>query len=153
MTRALGTVACLIGFLFSSAAARAQAQDVTYQQLLHADDTPQDWLMYGGDYKSQRFSRLTQINRKNVHMLRPAWMYQPNQPVQPIESSAVVVDGIMYVTEPLGTVVALDARYGTKIWSWTPRLPDKLYTIGVHRSNRGVAVFDNTVYVLSLIHI
>lgn len=128
----------------------AQARDVTYQQLLHADDTPQDWLMYGGDYKSQRFSRLTQINRTNVHSLRPAWIYQPNRPQQPFESSAVVVNGIMYVTEPLSTVTALDARLGTKIWSWSPKMPERIYTIGVHRSNRGVAVFGNTVYTETL---
>jgi alcohol dehydrogenase (cytochrome c) len=132
------------------APARLLAQDVTYDQLLHADSTPQDWLMYGGNYKSQRFSRLTQINRENVRGLKPAWIYQPSRPLQPIESSAVVVNGIMYVTEPLSTVTALDARLGTKIWSWSAHLPDKIYTIGVHRSNRGVAVLGNTVYAETL---
>jgi len=135
----------------SLAPARLPAQDVTDQKLLHADSTPQDWLMYGGDYQSQRFSRLTQINRTNVHSLRAAWIYQPKQAGEaPIESSAVVVDGIMYVTEPPSTVTALDARFGTKIWSWTPHMPAKLYTIGVHRSNRGVAVYGNTVYTVTL---
>jgi alcohol dehydrogenase (cytochrome c) len=127
------------------------AQGVTYEQLLHADSAPQDWLMYGGDYFSQRFSRLTQINRENVHLLKPAWMYQPAHTGEaPIESSAVVVGGVVYITEPPSTVTALDARLGTKIWSWTPRLPDRLYTIGVHRSNRGVAVLGNTVFVGTL---
>ena len=130
---------------------RLAAQGVTYDQLLHADSTPQDWLMYGGDYSSQRFSRLAQINRDNVHALKPAWIYQPGHLGEaPVESSAVVVGGIMYITEPPSTVTALDARLGTKIWSWTPRLPEKLFTIGVHRSNRGVAVFGDTVYVGTL---
>ena len=53
---------------------QSRAQDVTYDQLLHADKTPQNWLMYGGDYSSQRFSRLTQINTQNVHTLRAAWI-------------------------------------------------------------------------------
>ncbi len=106
--------------------------------------------MYGGDYHSQRYSRLTQINRETVHSLKPAWIYQPNRPQQPFESSPVVVNGIMYVTEPLSTVTALDARLGTKIWSWSAKLPDRIYTIGVHRSNRGVAVFGNTVYMETL---
>jgi alcohol dehydrogenase (cytochrome c) len=146
------TFLCALAFIGSLflAPARSCAQDVTYQQLLHADSTPQDWLMYGGDYSSQRFSRLTQINRQTVHDLKPVWMYQPNPPVQPIETSPVVVGGLMYITEPLGTVTALDARLGTKIWSWTPTLPARLYTVGVHRSNRGVAVFGNTVYVATL---
>jgi alcohol dehydrogenase (cytochrome c) len=148
MKTSLCALVLLISFL--PAAAPLPAQDVTYQRLLNADRTPQDWLMYGGDYKSQRFSRLTQINRENIHRLKAAWMYQPNHPLQPFETSPVVVNGIMYVTEPLSTVTALDARLGTKIWSWTPHLPDKMYTIGVHRSNRGVAVFNHTVYVETL---
>ncbi|HXA76378.1 MAG TPA: PQQ-dependent dehydrogenase, methanol/ethanol family [Candidatus Acidoferrales bacterium] len=129
---------------------RSFAQDVTYEQLVRADHTPQDWLMYGGDYKSQRYSRLTQINRENVHSLKAAWMYQPNHPLQPFESSPVVVDGMMYVTEPLSTVTALDARLGTKIWTWSAHLPDKILTVGVHRSNRGVAILDNTLYMETL---
>src|SRR5579872_485684 len=130
---------------------RAPAQGITYDRLLKADSTPQDWLMYGGDYFSQRFSRLTQINRQNVHLLRPAWMYQPDHTGEaPIEASAIVANGVLYITEPPSTVTALDARLGTKIWSWSPRLPQRLYTIGVHRSNRGVAIFGNTVYVGTL---
>jgi len=142
--------ALVVATSLSLAPASLLAQDVTYQQLLHADSTPQDWLMYGGDYPSQRYSRLTQINRENVHSLKPAWIYQPSHPLQPFESSAVVVNGIMYVTEPLSTVTALDARFGTKIWSWSAKLPERIYTIGVHRSNRGVAVFGNTVYTETL---
>jgi alcohol dehydrogenase (cytochrome c) len=132
--------------------ARALAQrPVTDEQLLNADKTPQDWLMYGGDYKSQRFSRLTQVNRDNVKDLRAAWIYQPNAMGEaPIESSAIVEGGVMYITEPPSTVTALDARYGTRLWSWTPRMPARIYTIGVHRSNRGVAVYGNTVYVGTL---
>jgi alcohol dehydrogenase (cytochrome c) len=139
------SLACLIP-------ARSLAQrPVTNEQLLNADKTPQDWLMYGGDYKSQRFSRLTQVNRDNVKNLRASWIYQPNAMGEaPIESSAIVEGGIMYITEPPSTVTALDARYGTRIWSWTPRMPSRLYTIGVHRSNRGVAVYGNMVYVGTL---
>ena len=144
--------ALAITVLCSVTPARVLAQRaVTYRDLLNADKTPQDWLMFGGDYKSQRFSRLTQINRHNVKHLRAAWIYQPNQVGEaPIESSAVVVGNIMYITEPPSTVTALDARYGTRIWSWTPKMPARLYTIGVHRSNRGVAVYGNTVYVGTL---
>src|SRR4029077_20562622 len=79
--------------LLLPAPARLFAQDVTYQQLLHADGTPQNWLMYGGDYSSQRFSRLKQINRENVRNLKPAWIYQPDRPLRPVETSPIVVNG------------------------------------------------------------
>ena len=151
MKKYLVASAVTAAIALAPATSRVLAQGVSYDQLLHADSTPENWLMYGGDYFSQRFSRLTQIDRENVHLLKPAWMYQPSHTGEaPIESSAVVVGGVMYITEPPSTVTALDARLGTKIWSWSPRLPDRLYTIGVHRSNRGVAVLGDTVYVGTL---
>jgi alcohol dehydrogenase (cytochrome c) len=154
MKKSLASIACAALAVAALACAIPQyalAQDITYDRLLKADSTPQDWLMYGGDYFSQRFSRLTQIDRENVHLLKPAWMYQPGHTGEaPIEASAIVANGILYITEPPSTVTALDARLGTKIWSWTPKLPERLYTIGVHRSNRGVAILGDTIYVGTL---
>lgn len=148
MKKLLAPVVLAAAVLACAVPPRALAQGITYERLLKADSTPQDWLMYGGDYFSQRFSRLTQINRDNVHLLKAAWMYQPSRAGEaPIEASAIVANGVLYLTEPPSTVTALDARLGTKIWSWTPKLPERLYTIGVHRSNRGVAILGDTVYV------
>src|ERR1700727_798076 len=36
------------------------AQDVTYDQILHSASHAEDWLTYGGNYASQRFSELQQ---------------------------------------------------------------------------------------------
>lgn len=124
----------------------SRAQDVPYQRLLHADEEPQNWLMYDGDYQSHRFSGLKEINKQNVVSLRPVWMYQPKEGGI-LESAPVVVDGVMYVTSPPSTVTALDARSGIKIWSWSPVLPQVVYTIGLYRTNRGIAILDKTVYV------
>jgi alcohol dehydrogenase (cytochrome c) len=123
------------------------AQEVPYEQLVHADEEPQNWLMYGGDYQSRRFSKLKQINRQNVSELRPAWMYQRSEPGEMIEDSPVVVNGIMYVVEPPTTVTALDARTGLMIWSWSPNLPKRVVAIGLHQTSRGVAVLGDMVYV------
>jgi alcohol dehydrogenase (cytochrome c) len=123
------------------------AQGVSYEQLVHADEEPQNWLMYGGDYQSRRFSELRQINRQNVAQLRPAWIYQRSEPGEMIEDSPVVVDGIMYVVEPPTTVTALDARTGLTIWSWSPNLPKRVVAIGLHQTSRGVAVLGDMVYV------
>jgi len=32
------------------------AQSVTYDEILHSASHPEDWLTYGGNYASQRFS-------------------------------------------------------------------------------------------------
>ena len=49
---------------------------VTYDRVRQAVREPGSWLTYHGTYDGQRFSALDQINRANVHQLRPVWMYQ-----------------------------------------------------------------------------
>jgi alcohol dehydrogenase (cytochrome c) len=124
----------------------ASAQNVTTEQLLHAESEPQNWLMSGGNYQSWRFSPLKQINTGNVGTLKAAWIYQPAESGQQ-EASAVVVNGIMYITEAPSGVTALDAKYGTKIWNWSPKLPRVIFHVGSHLDNRGIAILGNTIYV------
>jgi hypothetical protein len=76
-------------------------------------------------YQAHRFSPLAQITPQNVARLRPAWVYQIEGRGR-FESSPLVVDGIMYVTEPPTKVTALDARTGRRIWSWQKRMPKEL---------------------------
>jgi alcohol dehydrogenase (cytochrome c) len=128
------------------------AQDdinVTYDEILHAASHPGEWLTYGGNYSSQRFSELKQINKQNVNSLKLRWVYQLRR-TGIFESSPIVVDGIMYVTEPPTTVTALDVRTGRPIWRWTADLPKNLLTIGLFPTNRGVAVLGDTVYVATI---
>ncbi len=128
------------------------AQDdisVTYDEILHAASHPSEWLTYGGNYSSQRFSELKQINKQNVNTLKLRWVYQLRR-TGIFESSPIVVDGVMYLTEPPTTVTALDVRTGRPIWRWTADLPKNLLTIGLFPTNRGVAVLGDTVYVATI---
>ena len=122
-------------------------QNVPYERILHAQSEPQNWLTYSGSYFSQQYSSLKQINRQNVSSMKIAWMYQPSRPVANLESSPIVVDGVMYITEPPSTVTALDLRTGLKIWSYTPTLPEHIVSIGLNATSRGVAILDDTVYI------
>jgi alcohol dehydrogenase (cytochrome c) len=127
-------------------------QNVSYQRLLDADKEPQNWLMYNGDFASQRFSRLKQINKDTVANLRPAWIYEPSR-TGFLQASPIVVDGIMYIVEVPDTVTALDARTGTKIWSWTPVLKDKAPVgngFGPGQTSRGVAILGDTLFIGTL---
>ena len=112
-------------------------RQVTYQDLKTAE--PANWLSYSGSYNSQRYSRLKQIHAGNVQALAPAWIFHvPNE--ERLECVPVVVDGVMYVTQAIGVVYALDAQSGRVIWSYH-------YTFGKPRwTNRGVAVYGNRVY-------
>jgi alcohol dehydrogenase (cytochrome c) len=141
----------VLAFAAIAVAGSAPAQNVPYQRILNADKTPQDWLTYGGDYQSHRFSGLTQINKSNVASLRPVWIFQRSQlNGEFFEATPVVADGLMYIVEPPSTVTALDARTGMKIWSWSPKMPKDVKYIGLHANNRGVAILDDMVYVGTL---
>ena len=113
------------------------AGEVTYKDLLNPP--PENWLTYGRTYDSQRHSPLDQITKENVHQLAPAWIF-PMPGAQRLQSVPIVVDGVMYVSQP-NEVYALDARAGRQIWSWRYHSPQQ------KGNNRGVAVLGNLVYI------
>ena len=66
-----------------------------------------------------------------------------------METTPIVVNGVMYVTTSFDHVYALDARTGKEMWEFKPQLgPITTYCCGPN--NRGVAVYDNMVYVATL---
>src|SRR5690348_15453298 len=115
---------------------------VPYSRIVKAESEPANWLTYAGTYKSQRYTQLDQINQRNVAQLKPAWVYQLKA-AGVFETSPLVVDGVMYITEPPSTVTALDVHTGRLLWTWTPKIPDDVIVIGSPPVNRGVAVLDN----------
>ena len=125
------------------------AQNVPYERILNSASHPGDWITYGGNYAAQRFSELKQINKTNVSQLKLRWVYQLRR-TGIFESSPIVVDGMMYVTEPPTTVTALDVHTGRPVWRWTADLPKDLLTIGLFPTNRGVAILGDTVYVATI---
>jgi alcohol dehydrogenase (cytochrome c) len=129
--------------LLAALAAVPAAAQVPYDRIVRADDAPADWLTYSGNYASHRFSRLNQITTANVKQLRPAWIYQVQQPTGTVQTSPIVANGLMYVTEPGSAVTALDARTGRPVWTYRAAVPPRPLT----RVNRGVAILDDTVYV------
>ena len=79
--------------------------------VLNAADVPQNWLMHNGTLDSQRFSRLDQINRTNVANLELMWT-RPTRQLDGTETTPLVVDGVMFVTEAPSGVVARDGLHG-----------------------------------------
>jgi alcohol dehydrogenase (cytochrome c) len=127
----------------------ALAAQVPYGRLVNAVKEPGNWLTYNGTYNGQRHSPLTQLTTANVAQLQPAWVYQVRGEGQ-VETSPVVVDGRMFITEPPTTVTALDPRSGRSLWSHVRPMPSDLRLIGFPATNRGVAILDDKVFVGSL---
>jgi alcohol dehydrogenase (cytochrome c) len=119
--------------------------EVTYERILSAEREPGNWLTYSGNYKAHRFSPLDQINERNVGTLRPLWAYQTNS-LQKFETTPIVVDTVMYVSEPPSNVTALDTRTGRPLWRFRRPMPEDI-RVCCGQVNRGVAVLGDRVYV------
>ena len=113
-------------------------------------DKSEAWLAHGRDYSEQRHSPLTQITPDNVERLGLAWQFDMNTQ-RGLESSPIVVDGIMYVTSSWSVVYALDARTGEELWYYDPEVPGAWGRYACcDVVNRGVAVYEGAVYVATL---
>ena len=148
-------VACAAGTASAQAQSGADAgaaapafSPVTWERLLNAADEPQNWLMYSGTFDSQRHSRLEQVHTRNVGQLELKWAYQIPE-IDRAETTPLVVDGVMFVTEAPSNAVALDAATGGRYWRYEHELPDDL-RICCGRNNRGVAILGETLYMSTL---
>lgn len=104
-----------------------------------------NWSSYNGDYTGRRYSSLNQINATNVGRLRAAWVFHPGN-TQRLEVTPVVIRGIMYVTSA-NDVFALDARAGRVLWHYARPVSSGLLDDAASHKNRGVAVWQDSVYV------
>src|SRR3954469_14904580 len=91
--------------------------NVPFERIRSADKEPGNWLTYSRDYTGNRYSPLDQIHAGNVGKLRIAWMRQVDE-LDTFETSPIVVDGTIFISEPPNAVVALDARTGRSLWRY-----------------------------------
>ena len=83
-----------------------------------------------------------------MRRLELKWVWQANS-LEKIEAAPLVVDGVMYITEPPNDVVAIDARTGRVFWRRRrPLPPDVLPCCG--RINRGLAILGDTLFMGTL---
>jgi len=142
--RALSIVAftCLL-------AHHSQAQSpVSYERLLNTAKEPQNWLIYGNDYSSNRYSRLTQITPANVKSLNLAWVYQ-SAVAGSWQATPLVADGIMYVTQRPNDIVALDATTGRVFWIYRYNNAAEV-KVCCGANNRGLAILGDTLFMGTL---
>lgn len=106
-----------------------------------------DWPSYGLDYAETRHSKLNQISTANVKDLGLVWSYNLESK-RGVESTPLVVDGIMYVTASWSIVHAVDVRTGKRIWTYDPKVPREAgYKGCCDVVNRGVALHEGKVFV------
>jgi len=121
---------------------------VTQDMLDRAAGDGNNFLHTNGNYHQTRYYPSRQINRDNVGKLRPAWIFQ-TEIVETMETTPIVVDGVMYATTAFNHVYALDAATGEQIWHYKHNMgPITTYCCGPN--NRGVAAYGDKVYMGTL---
>jgi alcohol dehydrogenase (cytochrome c) len=125
----------------------AQSGPITPERLVRATAEPANWLTYSGTYNGHRHSPLAQITPANVARLRPVWVYQSREAGK-IETSPIVIDGVLYLTEKPHIVTALDGRTGRPVWSYR-RARVKVSTC-CGEVNRGPAVLGDGLFYTTL---
>ncbi len=117
---------------------------LSFDRIRNSAAEPHNWLTYWGDYQGKHYSALKQINTTNVQQLQARWAVQmPGDTL--LETTPLVIDGVMYTSGMPGDVYALDARSGLQIWKYS-RKQKVTNPYESNRFNRGVAVLGNRVF-------
>ena len=124
------------------------AAQVSWEQIRNAGQTPGNWLTFSGNTLGHRHSGLRQLNKANAASIKPLWTYQIDK-TDKFETSPIVVNGIMYISEPPSDVTALETQTGRPLWRYRRVLPDGV-RVCCGRVNRGVAALGDKVYVATL---
>jgi glucose dehydrogenase len=99
------------------AASSVTVTPVTQDMLSKAAADSKNFLHTNGDYTQQRYYPNKQITPRNVARLRPAWIFQ-TEVKESMETSPIVVNGVMYITTSFSHVYALNAATGEELWHY-----------------------------------
>ena len=126
----------------------APVPTVTQEMLSGAATDTKNNLHTNLNYDQTRYYKGKQINKSNVGKLRPSWIFQ-TEVVESLETTPIVVDGVMYVTTSFNHVYAIDAKTGEQFWHYKHKMgPVTTYCCGPN--NRGVAIHKDKVYMGTL---
>lgn len=107
-----------------------------------------DWRLHNLDLAGSRYAEIDQITPENAHSLTPRWLFQHGV-IDGVsnQTTPIVVDGVMYLTDSRGSVYAVDAADGHHMWTY-----DVTELLGGGRRegyvfrHRGVTYEDGVVY-------
>ena len=107
-----------------------------------------DWRLHNLDLSGSRFSETDQITPENVHLLTPRWLFQHGV-IDGVsnQTTPIIVDGVVYVTDSRGSVYAVNGLDGHLLWTY-----DVTELLGGGRQegyvfrHRGVTYADGVVY-------
>jgi quinoprotein glucose dehydrogenase len=110
----LSAVACMA---FIAAVVPSNNEDGPKKKAAVVPPPHTEWKDYGGGPDHSKFMNFTQINKKNVVDLQPAFIYSTvNERGGSYRFNPIIVDGIMYVLAKNSSLVAVDVATGKELW-------------------------------------
>jgi len=93
--------------------------------LLGCHNQERTWSVYKADAQSSCYSVLKEINTENVHLLKLAWTFNPDDAAEGSRFAAsqcnpIIIDGVMYLASARHRIYAVNAGNGKQIWSFDP---------------------------------
>lgn len=108
---------------------------------------PENWLLTKGNYAGWSYSALDQVTTANVAKLKPVWSSATG--VNSGHEAPAIVNGeYMFVATPHNHVFAYNAKTGKPLWHFQREVPEGIGAL--HRTNRGVSLWKDKVYVGSV---
>ena len=117
-----------------------------------------EWTHYTADVRGSKYSPLAQITAANFNKLEVAWRFKTDnlgpRPEYKLEGTPLMIGGVLYTTA--GTrrsVIALDAKTGELMWSYSFREGNRASNAPRQLSGRGVSYWtdgrgdDRVIYV------
>jgi quinoprotein glucose dehydrogenase len=117
------------------------------------ETTTANWPMIGGTPGNSHYSSLKQINPSNVSRLKIAWSFDTGESGG-LETTPIVVDGVLYAFTPNQEVIALDGSTGQLLWKFDSKVkgtgPDRGVTYWTDgKEKRLLAGVMNFIYALN----
>src|SRR5258706_1208603 len=145
LVRSAGLQACGAARWFSG---RRGKWSATADRLANAAKEPQNWLTYSGGYFSQRYSAMNQIDLTNVRTLEQKRIYE-GAVAGGWQTTPIVVDGVMYITQRPNDVLALDPKTGRVFWIYQ-HVPSPEARVCCGSNNRGLGILGDTLFMATL---
>jgi PQQ-dependent dehydrogenase (methanol/ethanol family) len=139
----LAATVCVAACLASAGTARAN------DELIKLEKQNSQWAIPAGNYASQRYSTLTQIDTKNAKNLHPIWTFSTGV-LRGHEGGPLVIGDVMYLSTPFpNKVFALDLNNAGRIlWSYEPKQDSNVIPVMCCDTvNRGVAYGDGKIFL------
>jgi alcohol dehydrogenase (cytochrome c) len=108
--------------------------------------SPNDWLMFRGNYAGWSYSSLNQINASNVNQLQLKWTLNMNDGGTN-ETTPLVHDGVMFLWSPGNTVQAIKADTGELLWQNNLGPASNNLNPGGDVAERSMALYQDKVIV------